>query len=373
MKTVKVKSSSYSYTITIGRHLRKDPCRYLPNGWLQKKNCVFIITDENVAPLYLEDVQTSFSEACTVKTFTIPAGEQSKSFSIYEKALTACLRAGLDRNSAIVALGGGVVGDLAGFVAATYMRGISLIQMPTTLLAHDSSVGGKTGINHPEGKNMIGAFHQPDAVLYDVGMLDSLSRKEWLSGLGEVIKHGYIADQTLIKQIRRMEDFSPESLTIPESLLASSIVVKKEIVNQDEREKDVRAYLNFGHTLAHALEQTVGYGVLTHGEAVVNGMVFALYVAKKLGYNGPDAFEEIKWLQRLGYSFTALENMEPSQILSVMKKDKKTSAGNIRYVVLTEIEKPTIVALEDEHLLTCMDTFKEELHVNERNSRSNHH
>ncbi|SDI28750.1 3-dehydroquinate synthase [Natribacillus halophilus] len=356
MQTVDVTAPSRSYTITIGSRLRKKPYAYLPTDWARGSNRLLILTDERVASLYLDEVYAAYAEQLPVDTYVLPAGEGSKSFSGYEQATSACLRAGLDRDSAIVALGGGVMGDLAGFAAATYMRGISFIQMPTTLLAHDSSVGGKTGINHPDGKNMIGAFHQPDAVLYDVDMLDSLPAEEWLCGFGEVIKHGYIADSRVLEEVRQTGPF-----TISDQLLAASIEVKKDIVNEDEREHGIRAHLNFGHTLAHALEKTAGYGVLTHGEAVVNGMVFAMYVGRQLGYAGPEPLEELQWLRTFGYSFKPLRQMDPTRILQGMKKDKKTRSGTIRYVILAEAQQPIIVTISDEELLSLLESFKKEM------------
>ncbi|QQK76016.1 3-dehydroquinate synthase [Salicibibacter cibarius] len=361
MQTIEVASSSHPYTITVGKQLRLSPYKYLPDDFPRKKNRLLILADETVASYYLEEVCAAYAEKLPVHTYVLPAGEEIKSFSGYEEVLNACVQAGLDRKSAVIALGGGVIGDLAGFVAATYMRGISLVQMPTTLLAHDSSIGGKTGINHPEGKNMIGAFHQPEAVIYDIGMLDTLPEKEWLCGFGEMIKHGYIADQQLLGQLKRMHKGSV--LSISDELLASSIAVKKDIVHEDEQEQGIRAHLNFGHTLAHALEQTAGYGVLTHGEAVVNGIVFALYVGRRLGYVGPDPAEEQRWLQTFGYSFAPLQQMEPAKMLQAMKRDKKNRGGNIRYVVLADAQQPIIVTLDDEQLLTYMDAFKKEMEV----------
>lgn len=361
MQTIEVPASSHTYTIKVGRQLRMSPYRHLPANFPRKKNRLLILADETVAGYYLEDVRAAYAEKLPVHTYVLPAGEEIKSLSGYEEVLTACLQMGLDRESAIIALGGGVIGDLAGFVAATYMRGISLVQMPTTLLAHDSSIGGKTGINHSEGKNMIGAFHQPEAVIYDIEMLDTLPEKEWLCGFGEMIKHGYIANQPLLEQLKRWNKGS--SFTISDELLTSSIAVKKNIVHEDEREQGIRAHLNFGHTLAHALEQTSGYGVLTHGEAVVNGMVFALFVGRRLGLSGPDAGEELIWLRAFGYSFAPLKQMDPPRILQAMKRDKKNREGNIRYVVLADAQQPIIVTLDDEQLLTYMDAFKKEMEV----------
>src|SRR6185312_13145009 len=191
----------------------------------------------------------------------VPSGEQAKQFPIYEACLTFALENGLDRKSCIIAFGGGAVGDLAGFVAATYMRGIAFLQVPTTLLAHDSAVGGKVAINHPLGKNMIGAFHQPEAVVYHTPFLQSLPEKEWRSGYAEVIKHALIGDVELYhwlkEEVQTLADLRDEKLI---HILTKAIPVKANVVSQDETEKGVRAHLNFGHTLGHALEKEIGYG-----------------------------------------------------------------------------------------------------------------
>lgn len=285
----------------------------------------------------------------------IPSGEASKSFEMYSQAMTAMLEAKLDRSSVVIALGGGVVGDLAGFLASTYMRGISFVQMPTTLLAHDSSVGGKTGINHPLGKNLIGSFHQPDAVIYDLSLLDSLPKREWLSGFGEVLKHGYIGDQQLLDHVQ-----STGVTNITASVLRKSIAVKAKIVEADEREKGVRAHLNFGHTIAHALEQVSGYGALTHGEAVVNGMAFSLYLSKQLHPSLPiHVDDELHQLQKLGTHFCPCKRWTWLMIQSMLT-DKKNTDSQIADVILVESQKPSVILLAKEEFETYLNQFKGE-------------
>ncbi|GAE34555.1 3-dehydroquinate synthase [Halalkalibacter akibai JCM 9157] len=248
---VATKSKVYDVCIKAGlRHLIGDAVKKVT----EPVSSVLVITDTDVAPLYLDDVVLSFKNEYPVYTEVIQSGEASKSFSVYEQVMTKALESSLDRKSLIIALGGGVVGDLAGFVAATYMRGIRFIQVPTTLLAHDSSVGGKVAINHPLGKNMVGSFHQPESVLYDTEMLYSLPVKEWRSGFAEVMKHGFIRDLSFLnwlQEIKVIEEMPIEQLN---TLLEKSISIKAEIVTVDEKESGIRAHLNFGHTLGHAIE-----------------------------------------------------------------------------------------------------------------------
>ncbi len=207
-----------------------------------------------------------------VVTAVVPSGESSKSLSQFEQLITEALKAGLDRNSAVIALGGGVVGDLAGYVAAAYMRGIRFIQIPTTILAHDSSVGGKVAVNHPQAKNIIGAFHQPEMVLYDLATLQTLPEREVKSGLAEVVKHGLIWDAEFVDWLDANAD---KLLALDAEALGYALYkgssVKAAVVSQDERENDLRAILNLGHTIGHALEAVANYNELQHGEAFQSG------------------------------------------------------------------------------------------------------
>ncbi|MFA9556150.1 3-dehydroquinate synthase [Evansella sp. AB-rgal1] len=352
MKMLRVNSSQQTYSIVIEKGSRKEAYNYIQKHVAKKPTSYFIITDDKVASLYLEEVLRSFPNDSKVETHIVPNGEKAKSFRQYEELLTKALQAKLDRKSMIIALGGGVIGDLAGFVAATFMRGIPFVQIPTTLLAHDSSVGGKVGINHPLGKNLIGAFHQPSLVLYDPEMLLSLPIHEWRSGFAEVIKHGFIADESFLQwltdNIRTLEDWDLEVLT---QLLARSIQVKATIVEQDERESGIRAYLNFGHTLGHAIEAELGYGVVTHGEAVVVGMAFALplsetYFNKTLSYE-----PHMTYLKNLGYNINIPEHISKEKLIERMKIDKKSYNGSIHFVLLKHIGDPQLVEISEEELL----------------------
>jgi 3-dehydroquinate synthase len=282
VQTLRVHLGERSYPIWIGRSLLADSADYFHRVGVRKEHKLLIITDQVVGPLYASTVKQCLQKSFDhVSAYTIPAGELSKSLSTYEQIMTYAMEQKLDRNSVILALGGGVVGDIAGFVAATYMRGIRFIQMPTTLLAHDSSVGGKVAINHPLGKNMIGAFHQPQAVLYDTETLTTLPTREIRSGLAEVLKLGFIRDAEFADWLNthRGALLNLEEPFISEAL-KRACQIKSDIVSADEKEQGIRALLNLGHTFGHAFEALGEYGKLTHGEAVSIGMVLAARVSE---------------------------------------------------------------------------------------------
>ncbi|MCM3761223.1 3-dehydroquinate synthase [Alkalihalobacillus oceani] len=345
MRKVAINTPSKSYDVFIEAGLRREIGRRMDDVLVQPASSVLIISDSVVAPLYLDDVKNSFS-GLAVHTAVITAGEASKSFAVYEQLLTKALEAGLDRKSVIVALGGGVVGDIAGFVAATFMRGIRFIQVPTTLLAHDSSVGGKVAINHPLGKNMVGSFHQPEAVFYDTEVLYSLSEREWRSGFAEVMKHGLIRKPSFLTWLQTtVSSLEKIPVEVLDELLEQSIAVKAEIVAEDEREAGVRAYLNLGHTLGHALETKLGYGKLTHGEAVVIGIVFAMRLSTKLCGLSANVDDYEKWFQSLGYETKIPAHLQADELIETMMKDKKTEGGTIRMVLLRSIGEATTMAV----------------------------
>lgn len=344
METVEVRTKSKTYEVVIGKGLRHSLGNRLEDVLKVPSSAYFIITDDNVAEHYLDDVVASFSKSTRVYSAVIPSGEASKSFAMYEELITKALSYGLDRKAVIIALGGGVVGDIAGFAAATYMRGIRFVQVPTTLLAHDSSVGGKVAINHALGKNMVGSFHQPEAVFYDIETLYTMPRHEWRSGFAEVIKHGFISDEAFLRWLER-EVTSFDGIEAKElaTMLKRSISVKAEIVSQDEREAGVRAHLNFGHTLAHAIETELGYGAITHGEAVAIGMLFALRVSEEHFDIDLDVPRYEKWFQQLGYQTRIPKKLAIDRLLKTMSKDKKAQSGIIRMVVLKKIGEATVV------------------------------
>jgi 3-dehydroquinate synthase len=260
----------------------------------------------------------------------------------------------LDRKSCILAFGGGAVGDLAGFVAATYMRGIAFIQIPTTILAHDSAVGGKVAINHPLGKNLVGAFYQPEFVLYDTSYLATLPEVQLRSGFAELIKHALISDEGFLDEIKRAVPNEQQILNakLP-GLLKKGIKVKAGFVKQDEKETGVRAYLNFGHTLGHALEANGGFGSLTHGEAVIIGMVYELLISRKQTGLEFDVAAFTEWLGALGYHWKIPQQANFEEIYAYMLRDKKTIAHKPRFVLLRKIGEP-VMAEVDEDLLRSL-------------------
>ncbi|WP_078576867.1 3-dehydroquinate synthase [Salipaludibacillus agaradhaerens] len=354
--TLTIASRSHEYPVYIDQEIRFHTFNLINAQLSHPASAYMIVADKNVADYYLTDVLSSFPESKKPFVSLIPSGESSKSFDMYHQLLTEALENGLDRQSVIIALGGGVTGDLAGFTAATYMRGIQYVQMPTTLLAHDSSVGGKTGINHAHGKNLIGAFHPPAAVIYDSEMLRTLPIQEWRSGFAEVIKHGFIADPELLDWLERnITDLSHIPSEIINELLERSIRIKAHIVEEDEKEQGVRAYLNFGHTLGHSIEAEVGYGHMTHGEAVAIGMSFALKLSErllgsKLSYN-----RILDYMKTLGYSLQIPSGCAHDQLIVRMRRDKKSSHNDINYVLLHSIGQPQLVKVSEEDILRLLE------------------
>ncbi|WP_017755581.1 3-dehydroquinate synthase [Calidifontibacillus oryziterrae] len=354
MEILTISTSSKTYPLYIGSGIRFN-IQSLMNELNRNFSSVFIITDTNVEPLFLNDIKKSLSQYERVYSYVIPSGEESKSFQVFYDCLTFALECELDRKSVLIALGGGVVGDLAGFVAATYMRGIPFIQMPTTLLAHDSSVGGKVAINHPLGKNMIGAFYQPEAVIYDIEMLLTLPEDQWRSGFAEVIKHALIWDKEfynwLLHEVPSLADLRSEKL---QYALAKGISVKAQVVGKDEKENGIRAFLNFGHTLAHALEANLGYGTITHGDAVAIGMLFAIRLSEEYYQKDFDLESFRKWFKQ--YHFPEIpKNLDKDALIQLMKKDKKAHAGSIQMVLMKDIGKVELVKLQDQFILNCLE------------------
>ena len=310
------------------------------------KGKALVITDENVGGHYAKPVVESLETAgYSVCLATLPAGEQTKCGDRVFELYSRCIESGLDRHSFIVALGGGVVGDLAGYVAATYLRGIPFVQVPTSLLAMvDSSVGGKTGINLPEGKNLVGAFYQPRLVLADLQTLETLVDREYRAGLAEVVKYGIITDAPFF---RMLEENIADLLNAGNVELLAKVVgrcceIKADVVAQDEREGGLRAILNFGHTAGHALEKVAGYGEYVHGEGVAIGSVFAARASVELSGL---SMEECRRIEKI---FMALELPVNAQgynwndLRAALAVDKKTVGGMPKFVLVPEIGKSTI-------------------------------
>ncbi|WP_127959748.1 3-dehydroquinate synthase [Serratia microhaemolytica] len=338
MEKVTVTLGERSYPITIAPGLFNDAASFLP---LVASEQVMIVTNQTVAPLYLETVKRVLEQAgIVVDQVVLPDGEQYKSLAVLEQVFSALLAKPHSRDTTLLALGGGVIGDLTGFAAACYQRGVRFIQVPTTLLSQvDSSVGGKTAVNHPLGKNMIGAFYQPASVVIDLNCLHTLPAKELASGLAEVIKYGIILDADffvwLENNIELLVKLDMEALGY---CIRRCCELKAQVVAADERENGLRALLNLGHTYGHAIEAEMGYGVWLHGEAVAAGMVMAAQTAYRLGLLTQADVERIKsLLLRAGLPVHGPEQMAPSRYLPHMMRDKKVLAGQLRLVLPTAI------------------------------------
>lgn len=344
MEKLLIKTKSKEYFVYVGEVLFE--LENVINSFNKKPTSIMIITDDNVSKLYLQTIE-EILQSFQLITHIIPNGEKHKSFESYYECHTIALENGLDRNSLIIALGGGVVGDLAGFVAATYMRGIRYIQIPTTLLAHDSAVGGKVAINHPMGKNMIGAFYQPEAVIYHIPFLQTLPLGEKRSGFAEVMKHGLLDKNKFIewidKNIPTLENISIENLT---HIVTEGIRVKSEIVSLDETESGIRAYLNFGHTLGHAIESEMGYGTITHGDAIAIGMKFAMLVSEEIFNINLDIDKFDSFLFR--YQYPDIPILEIDALIGKMKQDKKSYEGIIHMVLMKDIGEMEVVKIPEE-------------------------
>ena len=342
MKTIKVALGSRSYPIHIGAGILDKPELYQPH--IRGSKAV-VITNETIAPLYAQNVVDSVGKFAEVHTHVLDDGEIHKNLQTIGKIFDKLLNIPCDRKTTIIALGGGVVGDTAGFAAACYQRGVPFIQVPTTLLAQvDSSVGGKTGVNHPLGKNMIGAFYQPQCVIADTNTLHSLPDRELRAGLAEVIKYGAIQDA---KFLAWLDENIDSILKREPASLAHAIEVscrsKAEVVAQDERETGIRAILNFGHTFGHAIETWLNYKKWLHGEAVAVGMVMAAEFSRRLNLLSAHQASQVEQIiKRAGLPVLPPDGMSTTDFLEAMSLDKKVQGKTIRIVVLDGIGKAEI-------------------------------
>lgn len=338
MERVTVTLGERSYPIAIGCGLFNDPAAFAP---LKSSEQVLIVTNETLAPLYLNRVRQNLEQqGIRVDQVILPDGEQFKSLSTMDAIFTTLLEKRHGRDTTLLALGGGVIGDMTGFAAATYQRGVRFIQLPTTLLSQvDSSVGGKTGVNHPLGKNMIGAFYQPASVVIDLDCLTTLPARELSSGLAEVIKYGIILDRDFFVWLEQNID---ALIALDATALAYCIrrccEIKAMVVAADEHEHGMRALLNLGHTFGHAIEAEMGYGNWLHGEAVAAGMVMAAETARLLGSFTEADVERIKaLLLRANLPIHGPAQMPPEAYLPHMLRDKKVLGGELRLVLPTAI------------------------------------
>lgn len=353
--TLHVDLGARSYPISIGQELLSDPAVVAAHIAGPR---VAIVTNTVVAPLYLERLSKTLEAAGKRVTQIILAdGEEEKNWANLMKIFDVLLEEKCDRKTTLVALGGGVIGDMTGFAAAAYMRGVPFVQVPTTLLSQvDSSVGGKTGINHPLGKNMIGAFYQPQAVIADTSTLNTLPARELSAGLSEVIKHGAIIDAPFFDwieaNISKLVAKDPDALAYA---IKRSCEIKADVVRQDEREGGLRAILNFGHTFGHAIEAGMGYGVWLHGEAVGCGMVMAAELSHRLGFIDAPSKERIVALVKAAGLPTVAPDLGVARWLELMEVDKKNEGGEIKFILLKPLGKSIITTVPQDILLETLN------------------
>ncbi|MGB5201024.1 MAG: 3-dehydroquinate synthase [Sedimenticolaceae bacterium] len=356
MRKLTVELGARAYPIFIGTDLIGDSAFYGP--YIRGRQ-VMIVTNETVGPLYLERVEAALT-AYQIGRVVLPDGEQYKTLAVLDQIFTALLEQRFDRRCTLLALGGGVVGDMAGFAAASYQRGVDFIQVPTTLLAQvDSSVGGKTGVNHPSGKNMIGAFHQPRCVIADTATLDTLPDRELSAGLAEVIKYGLIGDAEFFAWLERnMAALVARDTSALAFAIERSCGDKAAVVAADEREAGQRALLNLGHTFAHAIETGMGYGTWLHGEAVGAGMCMAAAMSARLGWLSDTKVKRTEALiAAAGLPVRPPSEVSAQRLLELMGVDKKVMDGQLRLVLLQDIGRAVVSADFDP------DTLKQTLHA----------
>ncbi|MBP1474618.1 3-dehydroquinate synthase [Frateuria sp. MAH-13] len=367
VQTIEVALGARRYPVWIGRGLLGDSARW--RARLRGRHAL-VVSNTTVAPLYLERIAQGL-DGLHWSSFLLDDGEAHKTFGNVGRALEALATSGATRDACVIALGGGVVGDLAGFAAACWMRGIDFIQMPTTLLAMvDSSVGGKTGVNLPAGKNLVGAFHQPRAVVADIDTLATLPDREYRAGLAEVVKGAAIGDATFFAWLEANTDalVRRHTTTLVEAI-ARKVRYKAGVVARDETEQGERALLNLGHTFGHALETAGNYTALLHGEAVAIGMLLAARLSERLGMSeAPDTARLQQLLDRLGLPVARPAGMAPEQLLALMRLDKKNTAGTLRLILWRGIGKAQIVTGVEE--TAVLETLAEATSVNAASGRA---
>jgi len=341
MPTVQVALGNRSYPVLVENGLLSCVAEILEKQGLSELRAA-IISDETVAGHHAETLLAGFGNAKPT-LHTVPAGEGSKSLTQVELLCREMIRAGHDRRSLIIALGGGVVGDLAGFVASVFYRGIPFVQIPTTIVSQvDSSVGGKTGVNVAEGKNLVGAFHQPKLVIVDPETLRTLPAREFHEGFAEAIKHAAIRDAEMFPELLAID---PEKREVPAELLARNIAIKARVVEADEFEtEDIRALLNFGHTIGHGIEASLPYGEMLHGEAIALGIRAALVISEKHSGLAPEASRSVlDLLAHFNLPLTLSESIQTSTVMEKLTRDKKFKSGKIRFVTLSKLGEAQVV------------------------------
>ena len=358
-ETVSIQLDDRGYDILIGPGLLDSPASYAD---LPRSAGALIVTNETVAPLYLARLQAQLAPLhARVETVVLPDGEQHKDWTSLNAIVDRLLGTVSDRKTVLYALGGGVIGDMTGFAAAIYMRGVPFVQVPTTLLAQvDSSVGGKTAINHPLGKNMIGAFYQPRRVIADLDTLDTLPAREVSAGLAEIIKYGPIADAAFLDWIEaNLDALVARDKTALAYAVKRSCEIKAWVVGQDEREAGLRAILNFGHTFGHAIEAGLGYGAWLHGEGVGCGMVLATDLSVRLGLTDAALLPRMtRLIERAGLPIVA-PRMPTARWLELMRVDKKSEGGEIRFVLIEGLGRAGMHAAPDALVAEVIEAHSE--------------
>jgi 3-dehydroquinate synthase len=345
---------NHSYDLTIEKGLLDHIGEWAAKIWTPQK--VVIITDTNVQPLYGDQVKKGLKEAgFEPSTFVIEAGEQSKSLATAAEIYDFLAEEGLTRSDGIIALGGGVVGDLAGFVASTYMRGLHFLQVPTTLLAQvDSSIGGKTAVNTSKAKNLVGTFAQPDGVLIDPLTLNTLELRRVQEGIAEIIKSAAIADKDLWQQLASLKD-EQDLIDHAVEIIAACCKIKRKVVEEDELDHGVRLLLNFGHTIGHALENTAGYGKLTHGEGVAIGMLQITRIAEEKGLTPAGTTDQLRQMIQKFHLPTTSDHWDKQTLYTALTHDKKTRGGKINIILLEAIGTAKIVRIPIEEMKSYLD------------------
>lgn len=341
-KSIQVNSSQHQYEAVVGKNIFKTEVRRTLERF-DTSSC-FLLVDENVEQYHGDLIQKTFDEAVKESyLMTIPQGESSKSISFWNSCVDFLLENGVRRNTPVFVIGGGVAGDVGGFAAASVLRGVPLIHVPTTVLSMvDSSIGGKTGVNHSSGKNLIGAFYQPEAVIADITFLNTLPRTEWTNGLSEILKYGAIQQKDIFDRAEiflsnDIHQIDEETLI---ELIADCIRIKADIVQKDEFEAGIRAYLNFGHTFAHALEKSCDFNKMSHGEAVYLGMLAAVKLSQGIGTK--ISAEQILKYRSLYHYRVSKEELSLDNLMDYMKFDKKRTNQHIRFVLLKEWQQPIL-------------------------------
>ena len=357
MQTLHVELGTRRYPIHIGDQLLSQTAGLM--GPLQGKQ-IALVSNPTVSALYRDTVLQALGDYA-VDCFEMPDGEQHKNLSVYTELLDFLMQHRHNRSTCLIALGGGVVGDLTGFAAATFQRGVDFVQIPTTLLAQvDSSVGGKTAVNHPAGKNMVGAFYQPKSVIISTEVLKTLPAREYAAGLAEVVKYGMIADADFFAYLEAHTDaLNNQDAAVMTHIIQRSCAIKAEVVAADEREGGLRAILNFGHTFGHAIEKLLGYGALLHGEAVAIGMLMATRFSERLGMLDQNVAPRLAQLLEALHLPSALStSLDQADMLAAMGMDKKAVDGRIRFVLANSLGSVITTADYDEAaLLATLEEF----------------